>query len=231
MISVIIPTYNHGSSVAQTVEYVLASKNVEVEVIVVNDGSEDDTREVLAPYENRDRVTVVHQENRGRNPARNTGFDYSHGEYIMFLDADAELDLECLTKLESALEHSDSAFAYSDFRYGFKLFKTGQFDLERLRKMNYIHIAALIRRSDFPGFDETTMRFQDWDLWLTIAEAGKRGVYVPGELMRFSTEVVGISTWMPKSWYKAPWKWLPWINSRVRKYEESKRVIVEKHNL
>lgn len=229
MISVIIPTYNHASSLAHTIESVLAQQDVDLELIVVNDGSTDNTRELLQPYE--DRITVIHQENKGRNPARNRGFEVAKGDQLIFLDADADLEPDALARLSAALNDTDAAFAYGDFKYGFKHFATGPFDVDRLKTTNYIHTSALIDRSAFPGFDNTIKRFQDWDLWLTITSAGGTGVYVPGELMRFSTQEKGISSWLPKSWYNAPWKWLPGVAPRVRAYEEAKRIIQEKHDL
>ncbi len=231
MISVIIPSYNHASSVGKAIDSALSSINVDIEVIVINDGSSDDTKDALRQYEELDRVKVIHQENRGSNPTRNRGFKESSGDYVIFLDADAILVPDALEKLENALIGSGASFAYSDFRFGWKLFKTGTFDIERLRKMNYIHTSGLIKREDFPMFDETVKRFQDWDLWLTMGEAGHTGVYVPGELMSMTVERAGISSWLPKSWYKAPWKWLPGISARVKKYEVAKAAIINKHSL
>lgn len=232
MISVIIPTYNHASSLRQTIESVLAQDGVELELIVIDDGSTGhETGMILNDYRDLPNVTAYRQENAGRNPARNKGFEFAKGDYLLFLDADADLDRDALSKLKHALDTSDASFAYGDFRYGFKKFNTGTFDAERLRKQNYIHTSALIRRSAFPRFDEQIKRFQDWDLWLTIVNQGGKGVYVPGELMRFSTQEKGISSWLPKAWYHAPWKWLPWIAPRVRAYEEAKQVIRRKHRL
>lgn len=231
MISIIIPTYNHASSLATTIESVLSQKDVDLEVIVVNDGSTDNTRALLEGYVNNPRVQVIHQENQGRNPARNRGFEASSGEYLLFLDADANIEPGALKKLQTALDTTDAAFAYGDFTYGFKRFTAGPFNATNLRKQNTIHTSALIRRRDFPGFDNEVKRFQDWDLWLTILEQGGEGVYIPEELMQFSTQERGISTWLPKAWYHAPWKWLPWIRPRVEAYEEAKRYIQSKHNL
>jgi len=231
VISVIIPTYNHASSLGETIESVLRQEGVELELIVVNDGSTDQTRELLNAYQEHPNITIIHQENAGRNPARNRGFREAIGDQLIFLDADANLDTDALFKLSQALRGSGASFAYGDFKYGFAHFKTGPFSVDRLHKMNYVHIAALIRRSDFPGLDEAIKRFQDWDLWLTIVERGGYGVYVPGETMRFSTQERGISSWMPKSWYHAPWKWLPWIRSRARAYQAAKRIIQKKHSL
>lgn len=231
MISVIIPTYNHRRTLLQTIDSVLAQTDVVVEIIVVDDGSTDQTQAVLEPYRAQKNITIIHQENAGRNAARNRGYAASTGEFLLFLDADAQLKPQALHALQQALRTTDAAFAYADFRYGVARFRTGPFSVDRLRVSNYIHTSALVRRTQFPGFDPAIARFQDWDLWLTICAQGGYGIHVPGELMRFSTAVKGVSTWMPKSWYHAPWKWLPWIAPRVRAYQAARAIIQKKHDL
>lgn len=234
-ISVIIPSYQHGKTIAGCVRGVLAQQGVELEVVVVNDGSTDQTKEALKPFEQHERVTVIHQENRGSNPTRNRGFEASTGDYVMFLDADAQLSEGALALLKKTLEEDTAvSYAYGDFAFGWKRFKTGPFDPVRLRALNYIHTSALIRRSDFPGFDEDIKRFQDWDLWLTMLNEGHVGRYMPGVFMQIDAggrAGIAISSWLPKSWYKAPWKWLPWIAPRVRRYEAARERIVHKHGL
>jgi glycosyltransferase involved in cell wall biosynthesis len=232
MISVIIPTYNHASSLNACVDSLLAQKGVELEVIIVDDGSTDETADVLKEYVQIDHVTIILQENQGSNPARNNGAQRATGKYIIFADADSVFVEDALNRLRDTLENEPTAsFAYSDFRFGWKQFKSGEYDVSRLSRMNYIHTSALIRRSDFPGFDNDLSRFQDWDLWLTLMKNGKHGSYVPGELFRITVERSGISSWLPKNSYRAPWRWLPGIRQRVEAYESAKNIVLEKHGL
>lgn len=86
MFSVIIPTYNRAAFVTLAVESVLRQTFKECEIIVVDDGSTDHTRESLEPY--RDRIRMIHQENQGVSAARNTGIRAARGEWIAFLDSD-----------------------------------------------------------------------------------------------------------------------------------------------
>jgi glycosyltransferase involved in cell wall biosynthesis len=86
LVSVVIPTYNYGKYVVETVENVLNQTYRNFEIIVVDDGSTDDTRERLKAY--ADRIRYVHQENQGCAAARNTGIQAASGEWIAFLDAD-----------------------------------------------------------------------------------------------------------------------------------------------
>jgi glycosyltransferase involved in cell wall biosynthesis len=86
LVSVVIPNFNYARFVAQAIESALALDWPQVEVIVVDDGSTDDSRAVIDRY--RERVTIVHQENGGQIAACNTGFARSRGDVVVFLDSD-----------------------------------------------------------------------------------------------------------------------------------------------
>lgn len=85
LVSVVITCYNHGQYLARAIESVLSQNHKETEIIVVDDGSTDDTKSVAQNYPN---VKYVYQSNQGLSVARNTGIDYSSGAYLVFLDAD-----------------------------------------------------------------------------------------------------------------------------------------------
>lgn len=85
-VSVIIPTYNRGNYIGQAIESVFQQTLTDLEVIVVDDGSTDDTYEMLQPY--LEKVRYVKTENRGPSHARNVGMRMANGEYISFLDSD-----------------------------------------------------------------------------------------------------------------------------------------------
>jgi glycosyltransferase involved in cell wall biosynthesis len=97
LVSVIIPNYNYAAFVGEAIESALALDWPEVEVIVVDDGSTDDSREVIARY--ADRVTIVHQANGGQIAACNAGFERSRGNVVMFLDSDDVLDPSLIREL------------------------------------------------------------------------------------------------------------------------------------
>lgn len=169
---------------------------------------------------------VIDQVNAGAPAARNQGAAVSQGEYLLFCDADVMLHGNYLEKMVKALEvNVEASFAYSSFRFGQKLFKLWPFDSEKLKKTPYIHTTSLIRRKDFPGFDESLKRFQDWDLFLTISERGGRGTWV-NEVLFEVTAGGTMSNWLPSFVYKL----MPWLPS-VKKYQAAKRVIIEKHKL
>ncbi len=228
-ISVIIPAWNSEKTITQCLDSLFAQTMQDLEVIVVNDGSTDRTREVLAPYESR--LTIIDQGNRGSNPARNRGWQEARGEFLLFLDSDIILRPDMLEKLLGALEmHPQASYAYSSFRYGTKLFRLWPFDEQRLQRMPYIHTAALVRARDFSGFDESVQRLQDWDVWLTLLEQGKRGVWVPEVLFAVTPRPDGISQWVPRWFFWIPWQVIGWKPGRVRRYDEAVQVISAKHN-
>lgn len=88
-ISVIIPVYNAEKYIANSLDSVLSQNFSDLEIICINDGSTDKSREILEQYQERDgRVKVISQKNSGGSAARNKGIEKSTGEYIMFLDSD-----------------------------------------------------------------------------------------------------------------------------------------------
>lgn len=98
-VSVIIPNYNYAKYVAKTIESVLSQTYQNLEIIVVDDGSKDDSLKVLETF--RDKIRVVRQKNQGVSRARNHGAAISNGEYLAFLDAD---DVWLPEKLEKQFE-------------------------------------------------------------------------------------------------------------------------------
>ena len=232
LVSIVIPTYQHANTISYCLESVFAQTHKNVQVIVVNDGSTDQTEELLEPY--RDRILYIRQENTGSNPARNQGFKHAAGRFILFCDADVRMKPEMIETLLSALgTHSDVSFAYSSFKFGWKIFNGTPYDENRLKKRNFIHTSALIRTKDFPGFDNAIKRLQDWDVWLTMSEQGKKGVLVPEVLFEVSIDGdsrVG-SSWMPSFVYQIPWKLIGWAPKQIKKYNAARSIIAQKHNL
>lgn len=232
-LSVIVGTYQHGTTIARTLDAIFSQSQPADEVIVVDDGSTDNTDQRLAPY--LDRISFVRQENAGAPSARNHGFRQSTGDYVLFCDADVVMRPNMLQRLKETLEaHPEVSYTYCRFRWGWKRFPCRAFDADALRKRNFIHTsAALIRRSAFAGFDESLKKFQDWDLWLTMLEQGHKGLFVNEELYTVKQERgrLNMSSWLPRVAYLLPWDQLAWKPKRIESYETAKEIIQHKHHL
>lgn len=232
LISVIIPVYNHAVTLEETIRSILKQTYRPIEIIIVDDGSTDDFDVVMkkckiAIEKAGLALKIIKQNNSGAPVARNNGFFNSSGQFVIFIDADTVLEPEMLDKLFKSLILSNRSYAYSDFKYGWKKFLCKQFDPDLLRRNNYIDVSALIKREDFCGFDPSLKRFQDWDLWLTMLEKNKTGVYVPGMLYKKITKGrKGMSRWLPSIFYQLPFK-----TKSVRDYEASRDIVRQKHGL
>jgi glycosyltransferase involved in cell wall biosynthesis len=106
-VSVIIPCYNYGVYIVDAVKSVMSQNFDDLEIIVVDDGSTDNTRSVLGPL--RDRIKYIYQANMGPSAARNTGIVHSTGEFILFLDAD---DVLALNTIPAQINHLKRTCSY-----------------------------------------------------------------------------------------------------------------------
>ena len=105
-LSIIIPVYNTEKYIKQCIESVTAIKDIETEIIAVNDGSTDSSKDILEEYtEKNDRIKVITQKNQGASAARNTGIKASTGDYIYFLDSDDWIDTVSFEKIIKELEN------------------------------------------------------------------------------------------------------------------------------
>lgn len=226
-ISVIVPHYNHARVLARALESAVGQSQKDIEIIVVDDCSEEVQKEYLREkiMPKFPQVKFVFVEHAGAAAARNCGFKESKGEYVIFWDADIVGQLEMLAKMKKALdEHPEASFAYSSFKFGWKKFACGAFDAERLKQLNYITTTSLIRREHFPGFDESLKKFQDWDLWLTMLDQGHKGIWVSEVLFRIAPKGT-MSQWLPSFVYHFTWLPLP----AIKKYFYWKSVVQKKH--
>jgi len=229
MISIVIPLYNQADKIGKCLDSILKQSYSDYEVIIVNDGSVDNISGVIGIYRQKfinKRFNFISQENRGANAARNRGANEAKGDYIIFCDADIVMSADMLLKMFEALQKNPLAsYVYSSHRFGFKIFRLWEFNAQKLKQMPYIHTTSLIRRVDFPGFDEKIKRLQDWDLWLTMLLNNKTGIWIDEVL--FTVESGGtMSSWLPSFVYSL----FPFLPS-VKKYQKSVELIKKKHKL
>lgn len=183
LVSVVIPCYNHADYLAAAINSVLQQTYSPVEIIVVNDGSTDNTEAVARQFE---KIKYVFQENAGLSAARNTGIAHSSGQYLVFLDADDWLYKDAIaTNLGYLQQDPKAAFVSGGHdKINFRESGAGQLVPEEpvaiysqhykhLLQGNYIgmHAAVMYRRSVFNElrFDESLRACEDYDLYLKIA--------------------------------------------------------------
>ncbi len=182
-ISVIIPAYNSENTIIHTINSVLNQTFTDLELIVINDGSQDSTLDIVKQIQDP-RIKVFSYSNAGGNASRNRGLKLAVGEFVSFLDAD---DLWTPNKLESqlkALEKNLSAkVAYSwtdyidingDYVLSGKRININGDVYENLLVSNFLENGSnpLIYRTaliSLGGFDESLAAAQDWDMWLRLA--------------------------------------------------------------
>lgn len=175
LVSVIIPCYRKAQYLAATLESMQKQTYPSVEILVVDDGSPDNTREVVEPYlAQMPNLHYIHQENAGVSVARNHGIRSSSGRYVMALDAD---DAIAPTYIERC---ADYLSAHPEVKLVYTLadtfgIRTGNWDLpdysfDALLWTNMVHYCAMYRREDFDrteGYNPNMVKgFEDWDFWL-----------------------------------------------------------------
>ena len=231
MISIIVPIHNNEKTLPLCLESIFNQTVKPTEIILVDDGSADNSLEVLKQITNKEselRIKIVEQQNKGAPAARNNGFDESRGEFILFLDADVIMEPEMLEKMLEALRaNPENSYAYCSFKLGRHKMIAQKFDAQKLKEVNYISTMSLIRRAHFPRFDESLKKFQDWDLWLTMLEKGHTGVAIEEILFKAIPNKQGMSHWLPKFAYKLPF----FKPKSVKEYEKRREIIRKKHNL
>lgn len=234
LISIVIPVWNHAPEALSVLQALRKQTYRHFEVIMVDDGSVDDLEERVRGLDLDFPFQFIRcSENRGAPVARNRGFRASQGEFVIFLDADVILVSHALeVMLKVLLERPQISFVYPSFRFGWKLFLGRTFNIEALRKQNYIHTSALMRREAFPEFDESLKKFQDWDLWLSIVKKGGKGHWIDEVLYQVIPRRAGVmsmSHWVPKFFYQLPWgRFMP---DSMKKYYQAEAIIKKKHGL
>jgi glycosyltransferase involved in cell wall biosynthesis len=190
LVSVVIPCFNYGRFLGEAIESVRRQTYRPIEIIVVDDGSTDETAEVARRYP----VKLIVQQNAGLAAAANAGIRASTGAYVMRLDADDRLKPTYVEETAKVLVR-DSAlhFVYTEVEYfGARTgtYSVTDFDPDSLAERNYVHASALMRRSSFDvvgGYCDglRALRCEDWDLWLSFVDHGMRGKLVPQRLLEY----------------------------------------------
>jgi len=185
-VSVVVSCYNYGKYLSGCLDSILCQTYQNFEILVVNDGSTDNTEEIIKPYLKNNKVKYYKQNNSGQTVTKNNGIKYSTGEYIAFLDADDIWDKTKLEKQVGLFSEKETGVVYSrmnfideegkpvnssdDNKYLFP--KSGNVT-SKLFFDNFIPFSSsIVRRECFEKcgcFDESLKMGIDWDLWLRFS--------------------------------------------------------------
>jgi GT2 family glycosyltransferase len=211
LISVVIPAYNQGAFLAEAVSSALAQTHPDVEVIVVDDGSTDDTPAVLRAFADRPNVTVIRQPNAGLPAARNRGLAAARGAYVCFLDSDDAILPAHLERLAGPLDADPAiGFSYCDVQMvDADGTPSGTFSVGESRRVVSGDIfeslliggyfpphTVLVRHrllEELGAFDLALGGHADYELWLRLTASGARAFYVNERLARYRVYAASMS--------------------------------------
>ena len=189
-VAVVVPCYDDGETLGDALRSLDGQEAHEL--VVVDDGSRDpETLRVLAELD-RAGICVVHQANGGLSSARMSGVRASAAPYVLPLDADDALAPGAVAALADALDaRPDAAMAWGDVEiwgeFNLPLRIGRRLDPWLVSHLNTLPVASLVRRTALLEVGGWQLRhgYEDWDLWMSFAEAGWGGVYVSAPALRY----------------------------------------------
>lgn len=219
LVSIIIPAYNYGFVLAETIENLFQQSYPYWEAIIVDDGSSDNTREVVEGFAGTDnRIQYVFQKNSGVSAARNHGIRISKGKYIQFLDADDLLSPEKLSIQVAFMEtHPETDLSYTNHLYfenddpqkTYPDYERNNYDwlprinlqgYDLIRQLMYSNIAVvsspMLKRGlalKTGGFPEDSHHTEDWEFWFLCTLQQARFTYIDSEHARTFIRIHGQS--------------------------------------
>ena len=177
-VSVVIPCYNSGKTIKKTISSLKNQTWDNIEIIVVNDGSDDPyTLEIISKLKN---VKVIKKVNGGLSSARNTGINHSKGNYILFLDSDDWVDVNVVEKMMEKIKKSNRDFVFCDMKLEGekKNIRRKHYNFFEQLFINHISYFILIKKSLIKkiGLYDENMKlgYEDWELNIRL---GKEGYY------------------------------------------------------
>lgn len=205
VVSVVVPCYKQAHYLAEAVESVVGQSFSDWELIVVNDGSPDDTSQVarglIARHPER-RIRLLEKANGGLSDARNAGIKEARGKYILPLDSDDKLHPQMLQKTVALLQANPRiAIAYTDlvhFGVANKIVQAVEYDPARLPLQNQLSYCSLFRREAWSvtgGYNcNMIWSYEDWDFWVGCSEKGFVAKRLPEALFYYRVKQTSMYT-------------------------------------
>ena len=190
LVSIIIPIYNYGIQFEKTLQSVFNSTYKNIEIIIVNDGSNDEyVIKKLNSIENHPNIKIVHQENQGPSSARNNGVLNSKGEFVLPLDADDTIQPDYIQLCVNILKNNKTVSpVYCDTHHIGQMQGIEQrpeWSFEKLRQGPFIVNCSMFHREAFEicgGYDVSLKGWEDYDLWIRMGLNGYSGKRIPKPL-------------------------------------------------
>lgn len=180
-VSVIIPCYNHSQFILEALESVLSQTFKDFECIIIDDGSTDNTKNIVLDWVKIDaRFKYYYQNNSGLSKARNKGISLSSGQYILPLDSDDKISDNYLEKCVKALDsRCEIKIAYGEsyfFGNSNQKWNLDSYNFEDILYKNMIYCTGLFRKEDWErvgGYDKNLKSgLEDWEFWIHILKKG-----------------------------------------------------------
>lgn len=180
LVTVYITNYNYGRFIRQSIESVLKQTLENFEILIIDDGSTDQSRQIIEQYSDHPKITTIFQQNRGLNVTNNIALRASRGKYIMRLDADDYLDAHALDIMSGVLEREpDAGLVFPDY---FLVDDVGGV-MDMVRRHNFDDVTVLDQPAhgactmfrkeallEVDGYDESYRCQDGWDIWVRLID-------------------------------------------------------------
>lgn len=187
MVSVIMPCYNDGKYIQDSIDSVLTSTYKKIEIIIVDDGSDDPNTIAVLKSINNPRIKIIQTNHIGPAAARNTGINNAKGEYILPVDADDKISSKYIEEAVDIMKQDlDVGIVYCQadlFGNQRGRWFLPEYSIEQMLLDNIIFVTSLFRKDDWEkvgGFDLSFEHgMEDYDFWLSLIESGKKVYQIP----------------------------------------------------
>lgn len=230
LVSVIMPCYNDGEYIRESIETVRKQTYPSIELIIIDDGSDDiQTRQIIEEIEMEGFATVLHIEHKGLSVARNTGIQAANGEYLYNLDSDDLIEPQLIEEAVKIMDESDRIGIVYSRGDCFGAYN-GSWDLpeyseEAILVDNMIPATALYRKADWKqaGGYKTSMKYglEDYDFWLSIIELGREVVRIPNVYLHYRIKSNSVTSRLLAN--------LDWLKESFHQIYNQHPALYEKH--